>query len=282
MSNSQIEVVVIVPIYKNSLSPIEMTSLQFCKKNLKKFSIVVISPELLSKDELFIDFTNQETLHVKYFDNKFFSGIDGYNNLMLNVDFYKTFIEYKYMLICQLDTLVLSSDLSTWLKKDYDYTGAPWLSGEINPIFDSAGNGGLSLRKIKTFISIIEAKHFYYTDFKYNTTNFRAGIRNMIVIRILNKLQTYLPTLSYTKFFLFFYKGNEDYFWAFYAKFFIKEFKLSSIEDSLKFSFEVNPSFCFEQNKNELPFGTHAWERYDIEFWLKNIPGLKEVIDKND
>lgn len=281
MSQKDKEVIVVVPIYKNDLDSFEKTSLDYCKKYLNKHDILVISPQSLSKDKIFLDFLKKEKLNVHYFENKFFNGIDGYNSLMLNLDFYKTFLDYRYMLIYQLDALVFSDDLLKWTKKDYDYIGAPWVSGEKMLTFDSVGNGGLSLRKIGTFVAVLATKDLFYTNRKFYTTNYRANIKYMILIKILKKLKDYNFSLNYLKLFLFFYKGNEDYFWSFFSKFFTRGFKLATIEDSLKFGFEVNPSFCFNSNEKELPFGTHAWQRYDLEFWLKHVDGLGDIISKN-
>jgi hypothetical protein len=38
-------------------------------------------------------------------------------------------------------------------------------------------------------------------------------------------------------------------------------------EEALLFSFEVKPELMFELNNNHLPFGCHAWVKYNQEFW---------------
>ncbi len=280
MSQKDKEIIIIVPIYKNNLDPFEMTSLDYCKQYLKKYYMIVISPQSLYNDEIFLDFIKKEKINVHYFEDKFFDGLDGYNSLMLNLDFYKTFSDYRYMLIYQLDALVFSDDLLKWTKKDYDYIGAPWLASEDGASFDSLGNGGLSLRKINTFITVLESRDLFYSQSKYYNTSYRARIKYMLIIRIFKKLIKYNFSLNYLKLFLYLYKENEDYFWAFYAKFFTKIFVLPTVEESLKFSFEVNPSLSFNYNKNVLPFGAHAWHKYDLNFWLKNIDGLDEKLAK--
>lgn len=281
MSQKDKEVIIVVPIYKNNLNQFEMTSLDYGKQYLKKHYIIVISPQSLSNDEIFLDLIKKEKLNVHYFENRFFDGLAGYNSLMLNLDFYKSFSDYRYMLIYQLDALVFSNDLLKWVKKDYDYIGAPVLTNEYPPSFNWRGNGGFSLRKIETFISVLESKGLFYSDLKYYGTSCRANRVNMILIKILKKLKGCNLPLNYSKLFLFFYKENEDYFWAFFAKFFTRKYKLATMEDSLKFSFEVNPSFCFNSNEKKLPFGTHAWQKYDLEFWLNHIDGLRDTLLKN-
>ena len=39
---------------------------------------------------------------------------------------------------------------------------------------------------------------------------------------------------------------------------------------------EVSPRLCFERNHRQLPFGCHAWARYDGAFWEPHL--LKESL----
>lgn len=279
MNQKNKDVVVVIPIYKNDLDPFEKTSLYYCKHNLNNHYILVISPQSLSKDQIFLDFLKKEKLKVHYFEDSFFDGINGYNSLMLNLNFYKTFFNYQYMLIYQLDVLVFSNNLLQWAQKGYDYIGAPILTDEDVPSLETFGNGGLSLRKIQTFIDVLETKKLFYSQSKFYRTPYRVSIKYMFIIRILNSLKKYNIPLDYLKIFLYFYKNNEDHFWSYCAKFFTREFQLPSAEESLKFSFEVNPSLSFTYNKNILPFGAHAWNRYDLDFWLNHIPELNEKLN---
>ena len=82
------EIVVVIPIYQNNLNQFEQTSLDFCKKHLNNYSLLVVSPTSLSKDQKFDKLIKKEKFDVVFFDNKFFDGIEGYNKLMLNVNFY--------------------------------------------------------------------------------------------------------------------------------------------------------------------------------------------------
>ncbi len=62
-------------------------------------------------------------------------------------------------------------------------------------------------------------------------------------------------------------RQNEDYFWADEAVRYCPEFKVASLDVGLRFAFEVAPRRCFELNNGTLPFGCHAWPRYDRAFW---------------
>ena len=44
-------------------------------------------------------------------------------------------------------------------------------------------------------------------------------------------------------------------------------FKIAPVETSSKFSIETNPSHFYTMNNEVLPFGCHAWEKYDPQFW---------------
>ena len=60
------------------------------------------------------------------FNDTYFESIYGYNQLMLNVEFYEAFSK-KYILIYQTDAFIFKDDLNYWCEKDYDYIGAPWI-----------------------------------------------------------------------------------------------------------------------------------------------------------
>lgn len=112
---------VVVPMYRE-LAAAE----QFCFKricdNFSDFDIALITPESLPVTQYqgFKHFT---------FDDRYFKSVASYNGLMLRTDFYNRFIDYEYILITQLDVLILKNNLADFLKLNYDYIGAPWLNG---------------------------------------------------------------------------------------------------------------------------------------------------------
>lgn len=65
--------------------------------------------------------------------------------------------------------------------------------------------------------------------------------------------------------------GNEDVFWALYAPQIDDDFRVGTLEESLRFSFEAEPRMMYAKNDEELPFGCHAWEKHDPEFWTSFI-----------
>jgi hypothetical protein len=60
---------------------------------------------------------------------------------------------------------------------------------------------------------------------------------------------------------------NEDVFWAIEASKFDPSFRVAPAEEAFPFAFEVSPRWSLEQTSGRLPFGCHAWARYDRDFW---------------
>ena len=254
-------VVVVVHIYKKKLDENERVSLiQLRKKLYKQYEICVITHEEVLKE------VKQNPLfqgyNIKIFPKKFFT-LQGYNKFMKLPDFYLSFKDFDYMLTYQTDCLVFKKSLDYWIKKKYDYVGAPWfvLGDKKNIKFLAVGNGGLSLRKIGTFIEV---------------TKEASKTKNKIKIFLKNLIPS-VPVLYHKLFVSRDYPAyhigcrNEDIFYSYVAKQLVKDFKIANYKYSLAFSFEKHPAFCLKENKNELPFGCHAFQKYGKEFWMKFI-----------
>ena len=217
---------VVIPIYTNELTKSEQISLKQARNILQKYDLFFAAPEGLA-----INF--DKGLRVERFSKEYFESVDTYNLLMLSKSFYERFLEYEYILIYQLDAFVFDDRLTYFCQLNYDYIGAPWLDGMYQYIDDKhciwkVGNGGLSLRRVRKAIQILEAE----------------------------------------KERLVHYKLNEDLFFATAESEF---FRVAPIEAAINFAFERNVEQCFEMNNHRLPFGCHAWERYNLRFWKPYI-----------
>ena len=158
--------------------------------------------------------------------------------------FYSSFLDYDFMLIYQLDALVFSDELMAWCQKDYSYIGAPWI--EVPPsgkktgykasqlLYQKVGNGGLSLRKVK--------QHY----------------RNTLFFKPL----------------MWLFPKNEDFFWCLFISAINPWYSKPKWEEALSFAFELAPRKAYEINQHRLPFGVHAWQKYDPEFWTVFIQKL--------
>src|SRR5690606_24202321 len=63
----------------------------------------------------------------------------------------------------------------------------------------------------------------------------------------------------------------EDMFICFKLKRKFPSLQIAPLEEGWSFSFEFNPRLLYQLNKEQLPFGCHAWWRYDLEFWKPYI-----------
>ncbi|WAC01876.1 DUF5672 family protein [Lacinutrix neustonica] len=125
------------------------------------------------------------------FPKHYFETVYGYNSLMLSDAFYERFLNFKYLLIYQLDAFVFKNELLQWCEKDYDYIGAPWIASpdtllkkmlsifnskrkrERQKIFFKVGNGGFSLRNIAKCYQIAqEMKSEIATNLKREKNDF--------------------------------------------------------------------------------------------------------------
>ena len=190
---------------------------------------------------------------------------------MLSEDFYRTFTNYKFILIHQLDAYVFKDELIDWCNKDYDYIGAPWAyknkSGRIEL---RTGNGGFSLRKVSSHKNIFQ---------KWKIIDSRKGIINDFwsqgKLAFITKMHTWIPRLAglknNSKYFIKHFDKNEDYFWSQYAPQIDANFKVAPTNEAMKFCFELEPNYLYKLNQNKLPFGCHAWEKYEPSFWKSHI-----------
>jgi hypothetical protein len=59
----------------------------------------------------------------------------------------------------------------------------------------------------------------------------------------------------------------EDLFWSFIAPRLHPAFSVAPPEIAIDFAWELYPREHYEQF-GQLPFGCHAWQRYDRAFWI--------------
>ena len=212
---------------------------------------------------------------LKRFDDRFFGSATASARLMLSAGFYEAFARYRYVLICHLDALVLSDKLLEWCEAGFDYIASPWLKCDDSPWVTRArvGNGGFSLRKVDSFLKVLGSDQFwvdpddYWADFCRENPWYRQYLslprRFLMRVRLFNNVKReiahwHLKTDG---------RGNEDYFWSDEAARCDPNFRVAPFEVGLRFAFEVAPRKCFELNHGQLPFGCHAWQRYDRAFW---------------
>ena len=262
-------VAVVVPMYKKALDQDEQISYRHLTRYLANFDKFLVSPESL-KVEL-------EGFEIKRFRDEFFHSTATYSALLISPEFYEAFRRYEYILIYQLDSLVFSDNLLDWCARDFDYIGAPWFSEDGADFVEGSavGNGGFSLRKIQSFLNVLEAPGAEAELEKYRDALYSAlpWYRQLLSLPYKVRKWLSLPTakgqdiLNETGKVPAGRRLNEDCFWSFRARDYFPDFRIAPVREALRFSFELAPRRCFELNGNRLPFGCHAWSKYDREFW---------------
>ena len=244
------------------------------REHLGRFSRYIIGQQSLPKE--FSDFT------LRPFPLRHFTDRYGYNRLLMTEELYRAFAEYEYILIYQLDCLVFRGDLEDWCRRGWDYIGAPWLRNREDPRegFSAVGNGGLSLRRVKSALAVLMSDHLV-EDPKVRGRESEGRSRFIYKRldsasppgRLIRGAKTLLHRYGYHNNVRWLVQQladiqfHEDYFWAFKASRFVADFKIPEPCEALEFSFEMAPRYCFEANSSRLPFGCHAWARYDPDFW---------------
>lgn len=263
-------VVVVIPIYKSNFTAYEQIAFVQCLKVLGKYSIQIVKPQSL--DLQFLTEVRPQ-LQFESFDDSYFESVQTYNRLMLSTEFYERFASYEYILIYQLDAFVFRDELLEWCQKGYDYIGAPWrLERDFSSVTDklifslkkqlaiwfdlrdknrnnqpldvilkmTVGNGGFSLRKVQKMLDIVRSQ-------RPTIERYLAGKGS-------------------------FY--NEDVFFCIEMNRYIQRVRVPHWREALRFAVEDKPSKSFELNGRQLPFGCHAWDIHELEFWKEKFSQL--------
>ncbi len=261
---------IVVPIYRSELTPDEEISLESIRRNLSGYGICFVSP-------ISLDLTGiiQAGESIERFPDDFFAGIQGYNRLLKSGSFYERFKNFDYILIAQLDSLIFSNNLDEWMARGWDYLAAPWFkefSEDPAGGLWRVGNGGLSLRKVASYLRVLKqpvsADSIYprwgHYAWKPPVESLEPGLYQKI--STLHRVNPFARQHSVEKE-LEHFPYNEDVFWSIEAPKFDPTFQVAPAEEALGFAFEVAPKWCLERTKGKLPFGCHAWARYNREFW---------------
>jgi hypothetical protein len=237
---------VLIPVHRPTLSPSEEFSVFTSLGNLREHDAYWIAPQSMDTSYYLNRFGQGQVIR---HPDEFFNDVQGYSRLLVSEDFYRRFCDYEFVLICQTDAIVVKPELRYWLELPYDYIGAPWPSGyslNLAPKELSVsggvrcnafvGNGGLSLRRVRTCIGLI--REFSSLSAEW----YKFG-------------------------------HAEDLFFAFLGTL-SKDFVLPNVATAARFSHDIEPAYLQELIGHELPFGVHAWEKYDRNLWVKKWESL--------
>ena len=258
-------VAVVVPVYRPHLADDEEYAVRHLRRHLCVHECWQISPVSLT--------LRVEGLQLRQYDDAWFRSVDSYSRLLLSKWFYEGFADYDYIFIYQLDCLVLRDGLHQWCEQGYDYVGAPLFNvkGDPKSGFSGACNGGLSLRRVSAFRGVLNSRK--YVDEKGSIL---ADVLHepFMEVRPLPWLKRWKKRLQVAREvrqgvekYAAGYSLNEDHFWSGRASYFQPGFRVAPPEVALGFAFEAAPRYCFERNGRKLPFGAHAWQKWDRTFW---------------
>ncbi len=251
-----------VPVHaRPHLTPDEKISLRHLEHFLGGYDRYLIAPRSIELD--------LAGFRVKRFSDRYFGSAEANKGLLLSRKFYQSFLAYEYVLLYHLDALVFSDELEFWCSLGLDYIGAPWLVDREDPAkgFSRVGNGGFSLRRVRSFLRVMDSKR-YRKDPEEDWRRHHAW--KPLPARLLQLPKRYLKRLTFlngVRRDLATYRPNEDHFWADRARRYDPDFRVATVEQGLRFAFEVAPRYCFERNGRRLPFGCHGWNHYDRAFW---------------
>jgi hypothetical protein len=244
---------VVVPAFRERLDDDERLSLRHLQTHLGAYDAYAVLPESSR-------LTLPELEPVR-FDDRHFRTHRDYSRLMLSGELYRRLDRYEFVLVHQLDALALADQLDHWCNQPHDYIGAPWVrrARDGNLVFAGVGNGGFSLRRVESFLRVIEIRQ-RAVNRAASSARHVAGVARRIAREPHHARQLVRDRYVY-----------EDKFWSLEAPRLVPGFRIPSAEVGVSFAFEREPRFCFEQNGRRLPFGCHRWRAHDPEFWEPHL-----------
>ncbi len=230
--------VVVIPVYKETLSVTERVSLTQAVRVLGDYDICFLAPVSLDISS----FCMEKDIRVERFDDCYFASQNTYSEMMLLPELYERFQDYDYMLLYQLDAFVFSDRLAEFCAMGYDYIAAPNMNwgGHWHDIGCSVGVGGLSLRKIDSAIRVCRAREYVFQK---------------------------KPAVWTKNEFL----AWEDLFFAFCSKLPEMDYHVPDFHTALDFAVTCDLGHAYQKMPKWMPFGCHQWDKCDYWHWKPYI-----------
>ena len=261
-------VVILIIAHKERISPYEVISMRQCFKVLGHYPIKFISPEGMNVDQYL------EIIPGASFDfipPYWQSSYMNYRALRTLPFLFKRYQQYDYILFHELDAFVFRDELMEWCRKGYSFIGAPflkdWNFSRPDASFVGVGNGGFNLRKVVDHLRAINSFSYIERPGKIWQRFKDAPLarKPYLFFDIVEKLT--IRNNTHPWFNDWMGKRSEDVFWGTIMNRNFEYFTVPDPLEALRFSFEVQPQNLYEFNNKKLPFGCHAWWRYDLNFW---------------
>lgn len=262
-------VAIVVPLSdRKRFTADEEISIRHLTHHLFSYDKYLISPEGVD--------VKREGFKIKKFRSRFFGSAAAHAKLLSFPEFYRKFIDYEYILFYHLDSLVFSDKLTEWCGSGLDYIGPPWIKCNDSPWVqrERVGNGGFCLLRVESAIMALTNRyHINPTIFWFDIY---SSYSPRLLISWMKRLDEIFPNFWPLSRLLQEWKEtenpsehnrNNDIFWSDMASNYFPDFKVASLEQGLRFAFEVSPKTCFKMNSGKMPFGCHAWTKYDRSVW---------------
>jgi hypothetical protein len=265
------KVAILIPLSTRSeLTPDERVSLNHLQHHLGHYDRYFLAPKGLA-----LEFPETE---VKRYSRKFFGSVGAHTRFLYWPGLYQDFLDYEFIFFYHLDALAFSDQLETWCAAGFDYIGPPWLNCADTPWVTRprVGNCGFCLMRVESALQALRNRYRTSPGMVWLDLFTRNCERLRPLISLLRWLQPRLPKSKLINRPLEELDRlqnpgpnnvNTDIFWSDRAVRYLPEFKVAPFEEGLKFGFEAAPRTCLELNGGKMPFGCHAWPRYDRKFW---------------
>ena len=257
--------------HREPTTPAERLSLRHAERYLSDYDVYAVTPAGIRLGSF---------QHLG-FPDEYFASLGANNLLRLSRRFYDRFDRYEYLLVYELDSLVLNEHLNEFCTGEYDYIGAPWVKYDGGrPVgLAEVGNSGFTVRRVAACLEVLTSNARIMRPLEYWSKIGRAkpGWKKALGIvgaasKILHQrndithfVQQYIFSASRT------WSPHEDKFWHLHAPRFHPGSRIASERMALRFSFEHAPAFLYELNGRRLPLGCHAWSKHDPGFWASHL-----------
>ncbi len=259
----KIRPVIIVPVHKETPTPAELVSIRQLGRIMTGRKIFVLSPQALNTKSYKDLLPGAEDLKV---DPAWMGSIRAYNQMMIAPMLYRRLRDYTHMLLHEPDAILLRDELDHWCTQPYDYIGAPWLywdESEGCAKFGGGANGGLSLCNLDAMRRVTSSWKRWHSwrhvmgDLVAGAKGDRFKFRRGMVAAYPGGLLRGAHRL---------YSTGWDIFWTTVVPPLQPDFRKAPPEVCVHFFWELASYICYEITKHQLPFGLHAWPKYDFGF----------------
>lgn len=260
-----IRVLVLVPVHKALPDAMERVSLRQCGKVLQRHEIRLLAPAGLDVSAYASWLPGAGVIRV---DPVWMASREAYNRMMIAPLICEQLPEFTHLLVHEPDAMVFRDELEDWCARPHDYIGAPWFEGFKTAApgtrLEQVGNFGLSLHRLDAMREVLSSSRRWYP--------YGAILRDLLagfLRRDPGRLAAARAALGRAGQLRHAWRGygsNCDLFWALVVPPAFPGYRVAPVDEALRFAWEVHPRICMDHCQGRLPFGIHAWARYDLPF----------------